>query len=142
MSVMEGVIDHLGRPTLRIQTAPPGSDSFLCLIDTGFNRYLFLERAAALRLGFLPHSKIIDQIVLGDGSVKMAQVVRGSILWFGSPLVVDAHIVPGAQHRSRYSSPEHQIDGMIGTALLEGLHVFFDFQFRRVTIQRPVSSGG
>ena len=136
---MDGVIDHLGRPILWLQTPSPNSENILCLIDTGFNRYLFLEQAVARRLGFRTETRRLDQIVLGDGSVKMAEIMSGSILWFGSPVLIDAHVVRGAQHRRSYSSPEHQIEGMIGTAMLEGLHVFLDFQFRRVMIQRPPS---
>jgi hypothetical protein len=76
--------------------------------------------------------------MLGDGSVAVAKIARGTIMWFGSPMTIDAHVVPDAP-RSRYLSPEHRIDGMIGTALLEGLHVFLDFELRRLKVRRPDS---
>lgn len=82
--------------------------------------------------------RITDQIILGDGSIRTADIARGAIQWFGTTTLIDVHVVPDAA-RLRYLSPEHEIDGMIGTALLQGLHVFLDFDLRRLTIQRPGS---
>src|SRR5215210_7052783 len=104
MPVMEGRIDHLGRPVLAIRTAGPDAENFLCLIDTGFNRYLLLEHAAALRFGFRQQAKIVDQMVLGDGSIRMAEIFRGSIIWLGAEIIIDAHVVRDARHLLRYSS--------------------------------------
>ena len=136
---MDGVIDHLRRPVVRV-VMPPPSEGLLCLIDTGYNGFLLLEQSVALRFQFRMPNRISDQIVLGDGSIRVAEIARGRIIWFGSTLIVDAHVVPDAR-TVRYSPPEHQIEGMIGTALLEGLHVFFDFQLHRVTIRQPSSPG-
>ena len=60
---MDGVIDHLGRSVIWLQTPSPNSENFLCLIDTGFNRYLFLEQSVARRLGFRPETRRLDQII-------------------------------------------------------------------------------
>jgi predicted aspartyl protease len=129
------VIDQLLRPIVRVSLPQPGSDDLLCLVDTGFTGFLLLERSKALGAGFRLLNEIEDQIVLGDGSIRLAGVARGNILWLGSTVFIDAHIVPDAP-RARRSSPEHQIDAMIGTALLDGLQVVLDFWHRRVTIQQ------
>src|SRR5262245_10511815 len=113
---MDGAIDHLRRSVVRIEMPTP-LDGLLCLIDTGYNGHLLLERSVALRVQFRMPSRISDQIVFGDGSIRMAEIARGRIFWFGSTLMVDAHVVPDARV-VRHSSPEHQVDGMIGTALL------------------------
>jgi predicted aspartyl protease len=98
---MDGLIDHLGRPILRVEMPEPGTEGFLCQIDTGFNRYLLFERSVAHAIGFRQqNSTVIDQIVLGDGSIKSAWLARGTIIWFGAPMVVDAHIVPDAKRRA------------------------------------------
>jgi predicted aspartyl protease len=136
---MDGVIDHLRRPIVRLEMPPP-LDGLLCLIDTGYNGFLLLEQSVALRFQFRMSSRISDQIVLGDGSIRMAEIARGMITWLGSTRMVDAHVVPDARV-VRYSSPEQQFDGMIGTALLEGLHVFLDFQDDRVTLRQPPTPG-
>jgi hypothetical protein len=88
------------------------------------------------RFGFrqLP-SSFRDQIVLGDGSIRFAWLAKGQILWFGSPMTVDAHVIPDIT-RSRYVSPESQVDGLIGTELLDGLRVVLDFHRRTVAIDR------
>jgi predicted aspartyl protease len=133
---MDGAIDDLRRAVLRVEAPPPHSDGLRCQIDTGFNRYLLLERSVAGRFGFreLPGS-LRSQVVLGDGSIRFAWLARGTILWFGDPLVVEAHIIPDMRQR-RYLSPENQIDALIGTALLDGLRVVLDFHRRTVTIDR------
>jgi len=133
---MDGAIDHLRRATLRIETPPPRSESLLCQIDTGFNRYLLLERSVARQFGFEQKSNpFTDQIVLGDGTVRRAWLAKGMILWFGSPLAVEAHIVPDAREL-RYLSPENRIDALIGTRLLDGLQVLLDFRRDVVTIRQ------
>ena len=133
---MEGIIDYLRRPVLRIETPPPHSDGLRCQIDTRFNRFLLLEQSVARRFGFEGRrGSVQDQIVLGDGSIRFAWLARGTILWFGAPLIVEAHIVPSSRQPG-YVSPEFQIDALIGTALLDGLRVVLDFRRRQLTISR------
>jgi len=133
---MNGTIDHLRRAVLRVETPPPHSEGLLCQIDTGFNRYLLLESSVARQFGFQDWSNaLMDQIVLGDGTVRRAWLAKGMILWFGEPLVVEAHVIPDAG-QFRYLSPENQIDALIGTRLLDGLEVLLDFHRNLVTIRQ------
>jgi len=134
---MEGVIDHLGRPIISVDVRQVESDALRCLLDTGYNGFLLLEDSVARRMRF-HRIGITDQIVLGDGSIRTAHIARGIIQWIGISTLINIHVVPDAG-RLRYLSPEHAIHGLIGTALLQGLHVLLDFASHRPTIQRPGS---
>jgi predicted aspartyl protease len=106
---MDGFIDHLRRPIVRIEGPQPNSAGLLCLIDTGYNGYLLLEQSRASDFGFQTLSQISDQVVLGDGSIRLVEIARGTVRWFGANLLIDAHVIPDPVG-IRYTSPEHQIE--------------------------------
>jgi hypothetical protein len=87
MTVLEGHIDHLGRPVLTIETAGPEPESFLCVLDTGFNRTLLILRPLAFGLGFKPYTpQIVGPISLADHKDHAAEVMSGRINWLGEAL--------------------------------------------------------
>jgi predicted aspartyl protease len=72
---MEGVIDHLGRPIVSVDTPQAEFDALRCLVDTGYNGYLLLEDSLATQMRF-HRIRINEQIVLGDGSIRTVHVAR------------------------------------------------------------------
>jgi clan AA aspartic protease len=57
------------------------------VVDTGFTGSLTLPVALISMLGFAFRSR--QQIMLGDGSLVLADVFVGTVLWDGKPCVIE-----------------------------------------------------
>jgi hypothetical protein len=79
-----GSVDDLGRPVVRIEV--PNRDSFLAVVDTGFNRSLLLLVTEAEAMGFVVTA---DAETVELGTTLKTRVLRahgssgGSIAPFG-----------------------------------------------------------
>jgi hypothetical protein len=75
-------------------------------------------------------------IRFADAREGPAVIMRGAISWFDGPLTVDAHVISRAFADHSETAPQ----AILGIGLLTGLYLFCDFQFGRVTIQKPPPS--
>lgn len=135
-STIHGSLDHLGRPLVRLRTST--NHELICIVDTGFNRCLLLTGEEARLAGFVPFNpKIFDNLrtvsMLPD---EAAEVMRGTIKWFGEEKLVDAHVT---RH-----DPAGRLDGsplaLIGTEMLRGSQLLIDFEELKVAIlKKPIA---
>ena len=77
MAKVTGSIDDRGRPVVRIEL---GSESLLCVIDTGFNGDLLLSESAAKSAGIVEGSRVA-RVELGDG--RSTEVSQNNFNWIG-----------------------------------------------------------
>jgi predicted aspartyl protease len=135
MPLIEGPIDHLGRAIVSVDIS--GSETPLrCQIDTGFNRCLLLSRAMALEYKFQPRSpQIVSRIRTASTDRVASELWTAELVWLSERFNVDANIV---LHDPIGGAGDDRPHALLGVELLRGLHVFFDFQFNRFTVQTPV----
>ncbi len=133
MNATIGSIDHLGRPIINISTPAPFAESLVCILDTGFNRSLLLNRTRALELGFqeLPNL-MVDEIVFASGQTAHATIMIGTIQWMGRNVPVNAHVVS----HGPFHSGERELEGLIGTELLTGMRVVLDFHLKTIQVEQ------
>jgi predicted aspartyl protease len=115
-----GNVDDRGRPVVRIEV--PGHDELLAVVDTGFNRSLFLMADQALVLGFTVLERE-ETVELGTTERTNVHVAIGHILWFGATVKVEALVAKDGRRRIDPDAPR----ALIGTKLLAGCHVLIDF---------------
>jgi predicted aspartyl protease len=135
LSRISGRIDHLGLPVVRLET--PTRESFLALVDSGFNGHLMLAEQDARSLGFQVHATEIDASLAGNIVEKMTGG-RGTIMWMGAPHSIELIVSPNKPVLRRDDDPV----ALIGTALLTPHLLLIDFAANTVEIeaQRPGSA--
>ncbi len=131
MGTAIGSIDARRRPLVRI-TRVGAAESFLALVDTGFNGDLHMSEGAAARLGFdLRAEKEI--VEFADGRREAVRLGYGTIEWLGVPKPVSIFVSPDiAGPRSlRDGDPE----ALVGTGLLSPNILLMDFDAMSVEIE-------
>ena len=131
MGVELGSIDERRRPLIRISVA--AGDSFLALVDTGFNGDLYMtERvAAALRLDY---SNGKGDVELAGGRQTNVWTGRAHIAWLGETRTVDVFVAPDTE-RSRPPRDGDPV-ALAGTGLLYPHIVMLDFAASTVEIEQ------
>ena len=128
LSKVTGRVDRLGRPVVRIEI--PGGESFLALIDTGFNGELMVAKVDAQMLGLTITTKVADVTVAGDLVQSVLEGI-GSIRWLDVTRRVEIHISTAVPHRTMDDDPI----AMIGTRLLSPHLLLIDFVQGTVEIE-------
>jgi predicted aspartyl protease len=129
LSKIVGTIDRLRRPVIRLDTVV--GDSFLALVDTGFNGQLMLSESDAQALGFVISRITIDAMLAGD----VPQTVRegiGNIRWLGEDRKIDLVVSPTSKLRRKDDDPI----ALIGTRLLTPHLLLVDFATNVLEIER------
>jgi predicted aspartyl protease len=80
LSKLSGTVDRLKRPVIRLETMT--GDSFLALVDTGFNGELMLSRPDATALGFEVSKVEIKALLAGDVAQRFHEG-SGQLKWLG-----------------------------------------------------------
>ena len=129
MRTVLGGIDERQRPVVRLLLADR-DESFLALVDTGFNGELYVTDSVALRLGFERTSNDTPVRLAGD---KIVTVVRsaGRIKWLGRELRVQVLIAADTGGRQIEGEP----DALLGTGLLSPHILLVDFTAMTVEIE-------
>ena len=70
MSELLGHVDERERPLIRVPI-PDRDRSFLALVDTGFNGWLFMEAADAVSLGFVLSELAVSVEFAGRGQSRV-----------------------------------------------------------------------
>lgn len=135
MFKLNGRIDYLGRPVVRLET--PTHETFLALVDTGFNGALMLADQDARALGFQVDLTAIKANLAGNIVEKMTGG-RGTIMWMGQPHSIEIIVSPNKPALRRDDEPV----ALIGTALLTPHLLLIDYAANTVEIeaQRPGSA--
>jgi predicted aspartyl protease len=125
-----GHVDQRERPLVRV-SLPDRDRSFLALVDTGFNGWLFMEAMDAVRLGFVPSELTVSVEFAGRGQSRL-RVAHGHILWFGKPHHTE--VLVSTAEGGRAASPDELV-ALLGTRLLSPHFLKIDFAKRRVSIE-------
>ena len=125
---MEGRLDEKNRPvlTLSVNERPVS-----CLIDTGFNGFLWIDDRTAHRLGLYQHGQIYRS-ELADGRPAEFKIAIGKILWFDELKNIPIHVFQGERHSD--------FGALLGTRLLIGNVVLLDYNWGVISIRLPVAS--
>ncbi len=128
MAKIIGSVDELGRPVVRVEV--PSHDSFLAVIDTGFNRSLMMQAAEAAAIGF-DVSKRTQVVELSTTETVEVEQATGKIWWLDREVWVDALISnePSIAYRPDTAR------ALIGTELLADCLLLVDFATRVVEIE-------
>jgi predicted aspartyl protease len=134
MSLEDCSYDSFGEPnvTLRFSGGNDPPIPIRLVLDTGFNRSLFIYRVDAQMARLAPTTRFSSSVYLADGSPIHTMVTVGYVEWFGSVRQVEVMVmndVPNEIARSRKSIPR----GLIGMDLLRGLEIGFG---REINIRR------
>ena len=111
LSKIWGTVDRLRRPIIRLETS--AGETFLALVDTGFNGELMLPLPDATALGFEVSKVKIKALLAGD----VAQVLQegsGTLKWLGRDRRVELMVSPATTSRKMDDDPI----ALIGTKLL------------------------
>ena len=122
---MEGRIDELNRPVLRVEV---NDRPLRCLVDTGFNGFLWIDERVAQLIGVYQKGKVYES-ELADGRPAEFKIAVGSILWFDQPKNIPIHVFQGERHSN--------LDGILGTRLLIGYVLIADFNWGLVSVRFP-----
>jgi clan AA aspartic protease len=121
--MIRGIVSARREATIQVSLRGPSGRVLHveAAIDTGFDRYLTLPPRviAQLRLPWVRSS----EITLGDGSDRLVEVYRATVLWDGRTLAV----------------PVEEVDAepVVGMALLEGFELKMEVRSGgKVTIKR------
>jgi predicted aspartyl protease len=128
LSKIWGTVDRLRRPVVRLETS--AGDSFLALVDTGFNGELMLSQPDATALGFDVSKVDIKALLAGDVAQKLREG-SGRLNWLGSERRVELMVAPASTHRRMDDDPI----ALIGTKLLTSHLLFIDFDTLTVEIE-------
>jgi predicted aspartyl protease len=127
LSRIVGAIDRLRRPVIRLET--PAGDSFLALVDTGFNGELMLSEADAGSLGFTVSRLTLKVMLAGDTS-QIIKEGSGRIRWFDTDRKVNLIVSPTSHLRRADDDPI----ALIGTRLLTPHLLLVDFEANTLEI--------
>lgn len=125
MAKVTGSVDDRGRPVVRIEGK---TDSFLLVVDTGFNGDLMISRSAADTLG-MTLSDDETSVELGDGTTASVFEGRTTIPWLGAERRVRVLVSDTWQPSNEVPS------GLLGTELMTPHLLFVDFGARTVEIE-------
>lgn len=128
LSRIVGAIDRLRRPVIRLET--PAGDSFLALVDTGFNGELMLSEADATSLGFTVSRVTLKVMLAGDTSQTIKEG-SGQISWFGTSRKVNLIVNPTSHLRRMDDDPI----ALVGTRLLTPHLLLIDFEASTLEIE-------
>jgi predicted aspartyl protease len=115
-----GHVDLRGRPLVRLEAQ--NGESFLGLVDTGFNGDLHMTALVARRLGFGSSGLIVDAEVAG-GVLQKVEVGSATIPWLGRSRSVELLL---AGEPSRPQAPDDPV-ALVGTRLLTPHVLLIDF---------------
>ncbi len=113
-------------------STPDQEDSFLVVIDTGFNGQLLIHNTDLARI----KCDLTDLMVTAEFAGRQRHMLnraRSRIIWFGRPLDVDVLIAAAEQARAALTD---EPIGLLGTALLVPHQLTVDFATRRVVISQ------
>ena len=125
MAKVIGSVDQRGRPVVRMDGR---QDSFLVVVDTGFNGDLMLTRAAAGLLG-VEASTDETEVELGDGRTVHVNETRTTINWLDRPRLVRIFV------SDAWTTTGDAPAGLIGTQLLAPHLLLIDFANGTVEIE-------
>ena len=128
MANLNGSIDDLGRPLIRLQL-PHGHDDLLVIVDTGFNGELMMSLAMAQSLGLSLDDDLVP-IELGTGAIERVYTSQIDVLWLDKELRVRALV------STSWPSPAPDAPvALIGTRLLRPHLLLVDFDANTVAIE-------
>jgi predicted aspartyl protease len=128
LSKEAGRIDYRGRPIVRLETL--AGETFLALVDTGFNGQLLLSDQDARVLGFKVDTTSVKASLAGDIVEKMNSG-RGIIKWMGKQRQVELIVSSKRPALRRDDDPI----ALIGSGLLTPHLLFIDYQTKSVEIE-------
>jgi predicted aspartyl protease len=135
---LEGSVDDLNRPLVRIET-PGFADPLVAFVDTGFNGTLLVDERQAARLGFSVAKDSITQVRLASQRKENFLLGQGSFIWLGERKTILAHVLIEAQgERRARNARKTEEEILIGTGLLSDCRLEIDFPARRVLISKVV----
>jgi predicted aspartyl protease len=129
-----GGVDQRRRPLVRVKLVG-AEDSFLALVDTGFNGNLLLTRTVAIQLGFCLR-KDTDVVEFADGRSEAVTAGYGVIEWLGGVRRVEIFASSDPQ-RPRIPRDGEPV-ALLGTGLLAPHILLIDFEAGTVEIERQV----
>jgi predicted aspartyl protease len=133
---LEGSVDDLNRPLVRIET-PSFTDPLVAFVDTGFNGALLIDETQAARLGFSVMRNSATPVRLASQRDEDVMVGRGSFIWLGERRTIIAHVlieIQGERRARNARKVEEEI--LIGTGLLSDCRLEIDFPARKVLISK------
>ena len=133
---LEGSVDDLNRPLVRIET-PGFSDPLVAFVDTGFNGALLIDETQAARLGFSVTRNSTTPVRLASQRNENFRVGRGSFLWLGERKTITALVMIETQGEPRArNARKTEEEILIGTGLLSDCRLQIDFPARKVLISK------
>lgn len=129
MGTLVGSVDHRRRPLVRIER-PDGFESFLALLDTGFNGEVFVAIADVERLGFRLRSGF-STFEDASGQIKTVQRGAGEIMWLGERRRVEVFIATEPPPARQADDPV----ALVGTGLLTANMLLIDFPAATIEIE-------
>jgi predicted aspartyl protease len=129
LSELVGHVDDRERPLMRV-SLPDHDESFLALIDTGFNGWLLMEAVDAVSLGFVLTDLTIAVEFAGRGR-SLLGIAHGHIMWFGQRQRIE--VLVSSAHAERTPSSDQPV-ALLGTRLLNPHLLKIDFETRLVSI--------
>ncbi len=133
MSKLTGRIDRMGRPIIRLENK---YESFLALVDTGFNGQLMVNEIDAQMLGFITLDRGIDVGLATEQSETVSEGI-GLIDWMGEEKRIRVLISSPSGALRRDDDPI----AIIGTGLLSPDLLEIDFAKGTVTIESQKTTG-
>jgi predicted aspartyl protease len=128
LSKIWGTIDRLLRPVVRLETS--AGESFLALVDTGFNGELMLALPDAQALGFEVSIVKINALLAGDVAQKLREG-SGNLNWLGKDRRIELMVSPASNNRRMDDDPI----ALIGTRLLTPHLLLIDFKTLTLEIE-------
>lgn len=125
---MEGRIDRSNRPII---TCSVNNHPITCLIDTGFNGFLWMDEPRARRFGLHQHEEVYHS-ELANGRSSDFRIGIGKIRWLEEEKDIPIHVFQGTRHSD--------VDALLGTRLLIGCVAILDFNWGLVSIRAPTAA--
>ena len=134
--ILEGAVDQLNRPYVRIDVAG-FTDSIIAFIDTGFNGTLIVDEVQADRMGIAVHRGQRLDVRLASQKEESFYFGRGKFSWFHEIREITAFILIGSgEQRSEGLKGKENEEVLIGTELLLDCRLEVDFVVRKVRITK------
>jgi len=139
---IRGGITDWGEPVIELEVIGC-DDPVLVLIDTGFNREVFLLEAERIALGLAPKSSNYvrdSNVYVADGKVPQEHTYEtvAKVRWFGAVLDVAVLVFNPPQSRGSQASRQekHDYRAVIGWGLLRQCVMTIDYPAKTVTLSR------
>ena len=124
---MEGYVDReTNLPVVKLNI---NQREIPCLVDTGFNGFLWTGIDVAQRVFGMRVNRVDGESELADGSGADYQLEPVEVLWFGRPLHLRMHVA--------FSLRAGKFPILLGTRLLVGHVLIADFNHGIVQIRDP-----